>query len=128
VLGDVFDVARGTNGTLRADATGQDATLDGPTVERFFNTEAFTLPAPGRFGNVGRNTIPGPGRANVDLGVAKTIDQGGQRSLTLRAGVTNLLNTVQFAALDTVVNSPTFGRVVSVRPMRTIQILARFRF
>ena len=32
----------------------------------------------------------------------------------------NLLNTVQWAAVDTNVNSPTFGQVLSVRPMRTI--------
>jgi len=26
------------------------------------------------------------------------------------------------------VNSPTFGRVVGVRPMRSVQIITRFRF
>jgi hypothetical protein len=128
VLGNAFDVGRGTNGTLRADVTGQRVTLDDPTLDRFFNTSAFALPAPGRFGNVGRNTIPGPGRANVDLGIAKSVGQAGHRVLTLRAEVTNLLNTVQFGTLDTVVNSPTLGRIVSVRPMRTIRIVARFHF
>jgi hypothetical protein len=35
---------------------------------------------------------------------------------------------VNYAAIDTVVNSPTFGQVLSVRPMRSMQIGLRFRF
>jgi hypothetical protein len=30
--------------------------------------------------------------------------------------------------VDTIVNSPTFGQVTGVRPMRRIQITTRFRF
>ena len=40
----------------------------------------------------------------------------------------NVLNTVQFTSIDTVVNSPTFGQVTAVRPMRRFQLLTRFRF
>jgi len=40
----------------------------------------------------------------------------------------NLLNTVQWGGVDTNVNSPTFGQVLTVRPMRTITITARMRF
>jgi len=40
----------------------------------------------------------------------------------------NLLNTVQWAAVDTNVNSHTFGQVISARPMRTITLTARLRF
>ena len=39
-----------------------------------------------------------------------------------------MLNSVRFGAIDTAVNSPTFGQVVSIRPMRTVQFNARFRF
>src|SRR5947208_7422479 len=31
------------------------------TADRFFNTGAFTAPAPFTFGNAGRDTVPGPG-------------------------------------------------------------------
>ena len=48
--------------------------------------------------------------------------------MTLQVNAVNLLNTVQWAAVDTNVNSPTFGQVLSVRPMRTITLTARFRF
>jgi hypothetical protein len=39
-----------------------------------------------------------------------------------------VLDTVQWASIDTVVNSPTFGRVTAVRPMRRVQIVTRLRF
>jgi hypothetical protein len=35
---------------------------------------------------------------------------------------------VNYSAIDTVVNSPTFGQVLSVRPMRSMQVNLRFRF
>ena len=38
---------RGTNGTLRADYNGQPIRLANPTIDRFFNTAAFTLPRAG---------------------------------------------------------------------------------
>jgi hypothetical protein len=128
VLGDVADVARGTNGTLRANDTGAPIDIADPTTTLFFNTAAFAIPAPGTFGNAGRNTIIGPGTEVVNLGVTRSITLAGTRVLSLQALASNLFNTVQFATIDTIVNSPTFGQVTSVRPMRRIQLLARFRF
>src|SRR5205807_1020007 len=45
------------------------------TVERWFNTAAFTLPgpAPQAFGNAGVGIIRGPGLANFDFSIAKDI-------------------------------------------------------
>ena len=40
----------------------------------------------------------------------------------------NLLNLVNYSALDTVVNSPSFGQITSVRQMRTMQLILRFRY
>jgi hypothetical protein len=48
--------------------------------------------------------------------------------LTIQLNATNLLNMVNYGAVDTVVNSPTFGQVLSVRPMRSMQVNLRFRF
>ena len=48
---------------------------------------------------------------------------GGNRALTLQVNAINLLNTVQWASVDTNVNSPTFGQVLSVRPMRTVTLM-----
>jgi hypothetical protein len=128
VLGDVRDVAAGTNGTLRANYTGAPIALADPTAQQFFNTAAFSIPAPGSFGNAGRNTIIGPGTSVMNLSVTRNVSLGPRRGLSLQVLGNNLLNTVQFASIDTVVNSPTFGQVTAVRPMRRVQLLMRFRF
>jgi hypothetical protein len=128
VLGDIRDVARGTNGTLRANYNGQPIALADPISTLFFNTAAFSIPAPGTFGNAGRNTIVGPGTSVMNLGVTRNISFGDTRGLSIQLLASNLFNTVQFASIDTVVNSPTFGQVTSVRPMRRMQLLFRFRF
>ena len=52
VLSSASDVSRGTNGTLRADYNGEPIQIAGPSVNEFFNTAAFSVPAPGLFGNV----------------------------------------------------------------------------
>ena len=128
VLSNIQDVGSGTNGTLRANYNGQPIQLDNPTSVLFFNTAAFSIPAPGTFGNAGRNTIIGPGTSNVNLGLTRNITFGQNRALSIQVLANNVFNTVQFASIDTVVNSPTFGRVTSVRAMRRVQILTRFRF
>jgi hypothetical protein len=128
VLGDISDVARGTNGTLRANYNGQPIEVSDPTSTLFFNTAAFSIPAPGTFGSAGRNTIIGPGTSVVNLGVTRNITFGQTRGLSIQLLASNLFNTVQFASIDSIVNSPTFGQVTAVRPMRRMQLLVRFRF
>jgi trimeric autotransporter adhesin len=128
VLGNISDVNRGTNGTLRANYDGAPIAVADPTAGLFFNTAAFTIPAPGTFGTAGRNTIIGPGVTTLNAGLTRNVALGATRSLSIQVLANNLLNTIQFASIDAVVNSPTFGRVTSVRPMRRVQILTRFRF
>jgi len=128
VLGDFSDVGRGTNGSLRADYMGAPIALDRPSVLAFFNTAAFTLPAPGTFGNAARNTIRGPGTHAVNLALTRNVTFAGTRGVSVRVQANNVFNQVQFATIDTFVNSPTFGQVLSARPMRSVQIVTRWRF
>jgi hypothetical protein len=122
------DVARGTSGTLRANYNGDPIQLNDPTIDLFFNAAAFTVPGAGTFGTASRNLIIGPGSRQLDAQFARDIRLGGTRVLTINLNATNLLNMVNYAAIDTVVNSPTFGQVLSVRPMRSMQLGLRFRF
>jgi hypothetical protein len=128
VTGNIQDVGRGVNGTLRANYNGEPIAISDPSSLQFFNIAAFSVPAPGTFGNAGRNTIIGPGTSVLNLGVTKNLSFSQTRALSLQLLASNLLNTVQFASIDTNVNSPTFGQVTAVRPMRRIQLLTRFRF
>jgi trimeric autotransporter adhesin len=128
VQGAVADVARGTNGSLRADYTGEPIRISGPSIDRFFNTAAFTVPEPGTFGSSSRNLIVGPGSRLLNAQFSRDVRLGGNRALTIQLNTTNLLNTVNYGAIDTTVNSPTFGQVLSVRGMRSSTVNVRFRF
>ena len=128
VLGNIQRRRRGINGTLRANYNGQPIAISDPTSLLFFNTAAFSVPAPGTFGNAGRNTIIGPGTSVLNLGLTRNITFGQTRGLSIQLLASNVFNTVQFASIDTIVNSPTFGQVTAVRPMRRVQLLFRFRF
>jgi len=127
VVGDFADVARGVNGTLRANVTGVPVNLSDPTPAQWFNTGAFALPSAGTFGNAGRNTITGPGSFLANMSLSKNVSLAARRTLTLRIQANNAFNTPQFNAIDTVVSSPTFGQVVTVGPTRTLQLQARLR-
>jgi hypothetical protein len=122
------DVARGTSGTLRANYNGDSIQINDPSIDLFFNTAAFSVPDAGFFGNASRNLIIGPGSRQLNAQFSRDIRLGGTRVLSVNLNATNLLNLVNYGAIETVVNSPTFGQVTSVRPMRSMQVGLRFRF
>jgi hypothetical protein len=64
----------------------------------------------------------------MNFGLTKNISFSQTRGFSVQILASNVFNTVQFASVDTFVNSPTFGQVTSVRPMRRVQLLTRFRF
>jgi hypothetical protein len=128
LLGSFTDVNRGSNGTLRANLTGQPVSLPNPTVGEWFNTAAFVAPPPEQFGDAGRNTIIGPPTVLFDMAMTKLIPLGETRILEARAQATNVFNTPQFTVIDTTVNSPSFGRVTAAGNMRQMQLTLRYRF
>ena len=128
VLGASTDLLRGVNGSLRADYNGAPIQVSNPTIDEFFNVSAFSAPGQGMFGSSLRNMIVGPGGRQLNATFQRDVRLGNNRAMTLQVNAVNLLNTVQWAGVDTNVNSPTFGQVTSVRPMRTITLTARFRY
>ncbi len=128
VIGDFLDVARGTNGTLRADYTGAPISIGNPNIHQWFNTTAFTVPASGTFGNAGRNTIEGPGTVLFNMSISKNIPFKDMMGVEVRLDAQNVFNHPVYTGIDTTVNSPTFGQVISVGSMRKIQASTRFRF
>src|SRR5262249_2058059 len=122
------DAAPGVHGPFRADYNAQPTSISAPPVQLFSNTAAFSIPAPGTFGDASRNLIIGPGSQLLNAQFSRDIRMKSTRTLTLAVNATNLINEVNFATIDTIVNSPTFGHVISVRPMRSVQLNLRFRF
>ena len=64
--------------------------------------------------------IIGPGSRLLNAQMSRDVRFGGTRALTIQLNASNLLNMVNYQAIDTAVNSPTFGQVLSVRPMRSV--------
>ncbi|HEX8352597.1 MAG TPA: TonB-dependent receptor [Pyrinomonadaceae bacterium] len=98
------------------------------TPEEWFDTSAFSFPAPGTFGNAGRNILEGPGYRNVNASLVKNTALGEQMSLQLRAEFFNLFNHPNLNLPDNFLGSPTFGRVTSARDPRHIQFGAKLLF
>ncbi len=123
VVGSFLDVGSGVNGTLRADYNGSDISIGDPTTLRFFNTDAFSIPAAGAV----RDGVAQPDhRSRLAQHEHEPVEERQlqpQRAASRSAlQANNVFNTVQFSSIDTVVNSPTFGQVTSVRPMRSVQV------
>jgi hypothetical protein len=129
LLGNFADVNRGTNGTVRPDLVpGQSISLSNHSIERWFNTAAFVAPPAGQYGDARRNSIIGPGSRVFDMALTKVVPLKESRTLELRAQATNVFNIPNYSSIDTMVTSPTFGRVTAVGAMRQITMTARFRF
>ena len=136
MLGGSLDIARGVSGSLRANVIpGQPISISNPTALQWFNTAAFCAPGPGctnptssNYGDAGRFTIEGPGTIGFDMSINRTIPIKETRSLDLRFSATNVFNHVNYAGINTVVNSISFGEVTSVGGMRRVTMQARFRF
>jgi len=103
------------NAVQRANVSGPAGLpTDRPTAARigeWFNTRAFSQPAPFTFGNVSR-TLPdvrGPGERNLDFSLFKAYRFGEQRRVEFRAEFFNLTNTPNFGLPGTILGTGNFG-------------------
>jgi hypothetical protein len=86
-----------------------------------FATECFQIPGAAFFGTAGRNILNAPGVNNFDLGIHKFFRFSEQMRLQFRAEMFNAFNHANFAAPNTLANSPNFGLVSAARAPRLIQ-------
>jgi hypothetical protein len=128
IVGSYADVNSGVNGTLRPNVTGVLVALPNPSIAEWFNVAAF-VPAPvGDYGDARRNSINGPGQVVFDMAMTKVVNLSESRALEFRVSANNIFNHPNYSAIDTVLNSPTYGRVISVGAMRSLLMTVRFRF
>ena len=89
------------NPVTRANWNGQDPRLDGPgeeRLQRWFDTSAFSQPAPFTFGNAGAYLVEDDGRIILNLSIAKRFRIVENHSLELRGEFFNFPNTVNLTA------------------------------
>lgn len=99
----------GNGDTRNPDRPNFNPSFSGPVVlgqqTRWFDPNAFTLPAFGTFGNVGRGIYEGPGLANVDLSLLKNTSISERLRLQFRTEFFNALNRTNLGTPNAIVFS-----------------------
>jgi hypothetical protein len=102
-----------------------------PSVNEWFNTSAFQVPAFGTFGNVGKNTLYSSNVYNVDFSLFKQFPFGesATRALQLRAEAFNVLNIMNYGVPGSTLAQPNFGQVNSLATSpRQLQLSLKLTF
>jgi hypothetical protein len=100
------------------------------TVDRWFNTDAFTIPGPPpqAFGSEGVGVMRGPVYSNFDFSIAKNIVVGENRSIQFRTELFNAFNHANFGPPDIRREATTFGRISTAASARIIQFGLKIYF
>lgn len=101
------------------------------TLGRWFNTGAFSPPAPFAIGNSPiYPDIQGPGQATLDLSLLRLfpLPLNEQSRLELRGECFNCTNRVNYGPPAGGFNTPNFGRVTSAGAGRAVQVAMKFWF
>jgi hypothetical protein len=101
---------------------------DERSADMWFNTAAFTTPAPFTFGTATRNSVWGPSLSKADLAMDREIPMSAVR-FHFRVEAFNLLNTVNYGTPNRFVNTPQFGTITeAATAARQIQFVFRATF
>jgi len=111
--------------------------LSHPTIQKWFNTDAFTAPTPGTWGNAGRNTLIGPQFFDMDFSMSKGFAipklEGGRFQIRLDAN--NITNHTNYAVPNSSIGSGSEGKITNAvlgangSPSgRLLQLGGRFSF
>jgi hypothetical protein len=116
-------------GTQRPNLVGDpELPADERSVQRWFNTSAFSAAPAFTIGTSSRNPVRGPGYRNLDLAVTRRVGLAGTRALELRAEAFNATNTPPLGAPNTTVGSAAFGTITSAGDPRVVQLAVKFVF
>jgi hypothetical protein len=123
------DPANVGDGVTRANVVSDPNSGGKRTVEQWFNTAAFTRPAPFTFGNSARNMVIGPGVKNLDFSIFKSFRIGESKSVQFRAESFNLTNTPAFGLPGASFGTAQFGTISGTsRDPRDVQFSLKFLF
>jgi hypothetical protein len=99
------------------------------TAEQFFNTGAFSAPAPFTFGNAGRDTIPGPGNNIFDIALHRQIRIREGHTVEVRAESFNVFNHPNWGIPGPNPDfGPFFGKIFTSGDPRRVQFALRYDF
>ena len=118
----------------RPDVTG--SLVNPHTVQEWFDTAAFSMPAAGTWGDTPHNYVRGPGRQNWNISLFKNFMFNQERgtNLQFRAEFFNIWNHPQWigdavnGGISTNLGSSNFGQITSAYDPREIQLALKFTF
>jgi hypothetical protein len=102
--------------------------LANPTIDKWFNTDAFEEPAEFTIGNARRNIAIGPSLHNWDLILAKRFHIHEGHELQFRGEFFNAFNHPQFNRPGRTLGVGSFGVISSARDGRIIQLALKYNF
>ena len=98
------------------------------TIDRWFNPQAFGIPAQYTFGNAGVYTLEGPGFFNVDLAIHRDFRVKENWRLTYRWETFNSFNNTRFNNPNATIGAATAGVISSTLPARVMQMAMKLTF
>ena len=90
-------------------------------INRWFDVQAFAVPAQYTYGNAARNILRGPRSRTMDLKIGKNFPISETRRVEFRAEMFNLSNTPRFALPAANIDLVTAGRITSAGAPRQVQ-------
>jgi hypothetical protein len=104
-------------------------TLDNPTVDLWFDTNAFVAPTPNTYGNSGRGILYAPGHADFDASLTKRVVLTGRSNIEFRWDAFNLFNHPGFGFPNANIGSATAGKITTtVVDNRSMQFALKLNF
>jgi Carboxypeptidase regulatory-like domain/TonB dependent receptor/TonB-dependent Receptor Plug Domain len=100
------------------------------TFQKWFNTAAFQNPPNGQLtpGNAPRSSVVGPGAQRWDVSLFKNTKVGEHLNVQFRFETFNVFNHTNFYGVRTSFSSGTFGKIISTRDPRILQLGLKLYF
>jgi hypothetical protein len=113
---------------LRADIVGETH-VDSPTINRWFNTDAFQNPVTGAIGNEAPSIrLYGPSVWNVDAALWRSFPVRENLKMDFRLEAFNVFNHARFGNPNTTINNNNFGRITTAQDPRIMQAALKLNF
>jgi hypothetical protein len=136
--GSPFNITSNSDTNLDGIATDRPDVIGNPSlgggrsrldkINRYFNTDAYAIPAGHPYGTSPRDPILGPGFVNTDISVFKRFPIVHEDNLMFRAEVFNLFNNVNLGAPNGTLGAPKFGMITSAGTPRIMQLALKYEF
>jgi hypothetical protein len=131
-----FSPTTGTDASLTGAGADRPNQVGDPnsinrTINKWFNTAAFSINAPGTYGTARRTSLLGPSRANIDLALFRNFPfefANKSQVIGLRIEAFNALNHPTFGNPSGTITSSNFGRILGANDPRIMQIALKYSF